>query len=131
MTKHIIALGLIVASTACGPSDADRAAAHVVLTGLADCLDRVVDGIGTGTFDPQYAGCVELHLSRDSASGGFSALTRAAAAEPVRRLLTDREAEFQRHVEQANETAGPGRQAALLTYQLALADTANQLRSLR
>ena len=103
----------------CGPSSEQVDAAYTRINVLAHCLDDVAEGVGDGSFEPKYAGCIDDILGNDDGHG-FRELSLARLRVPVMDLLTKREAEFQEQIDNS----------ALLAYQLLLGATAIDLRGM-
>ena len=97
---------------------------------LARCLDDVAEGIGTGSFEPKYVGCIEDILGRDEGRG-FRILSEANLRQPVMDLLSERQLGFQEQIDRATATQDVDeRRGALVAYQIMLGATAEELRQL-
>ncbi len=134
MRAHIIAPIAVAAAIGCGstPSTEQIEKAQMRVRVLANCLDDVAEGIGTGTFNPQYTSCVEDILGAER--GGMRELLDGGLGTPVRDLLSEHEKAFQDQIDQAvaAEQAGDDdtRRSRLLTYQMLLKVAAEDLRGL-
>ena len=105
-------------------------AAHSRIRILASCLDDVAEGIGTGSFKPQYAECINDILGRNGGEG-FRVLSEGGLRVPVMELLSTREPQFQVQVDRAGTAQNDvDQKSALTTYQLLLGATASELREL-
>lgn len=134
MRAYIIVLVAVATAIGCGgtPSTEQIEKAQMRVRVLANCLDDVAEGVGTGTFNPQYSGCVEDILGTER--GGMRELLDGGLGTPVRDLLSEHETAFQEQIDQAVAAERTGdddtRRSRLLAYQLLLKAAAEDLRAL-
>ena len=134
MRAYIIVLVAVATAIGCGgtPSTDQIEKAQMRVRVLANCLDDVAEGIGTGTFNPQYSGCVEDIIGVER--GGMRELLDGGLGTSVRDLLREHETAFQEQTDQAvaadRARDEDTRHSRLLTYQLLLEAAAENLRAL-
>ena len=125
-------LAIMAATIGCSapPTDQEIRDARARIDSMADCLDDVAEGIGAGTFEPKYAGCVDAHLG----NGGFGVIRAGGGSRlvlDVRDLLKEQEVGFQHQTDRAKAAADETTQlSALMAYQLLLKAAAASLREL-
>ena len=59
-TRLLSILVIAAVMSGCGASAEQIEAARLRIRVLASCLDEVAEGIGTGTFEPKYAECIDI-----------------------------------------------------------------------
>ena len=132
-TRAVVMAVALCWLSGCGgpPTEEEMRAADGVLVGLAACMDRVSEGISTGSFRPQYTDCINEHLTPEAwaklREGG------PTLSPDFRSFMSEREDEMQAAIDRATAAAGNSdeQQAALLAYQLLLGATAVDLRVFR
>ncbi len=131
MSTRVLAMLVVTALWGCGGYSPEQIEAGRVRTRVfAACLDDVAEGVGTGSFDPKYAGCVTDILGWNDGDG-FRELQAAGLRVPVMALMAEREPTFQDHIDEAaTATDADTQQRALLSYQLLLGAAATDLREL-